>query len=150
MKYIPGSIFISTLIACIGDIPLSIAGGFLYHYKGPRVAIPIFLIVAMCGSVSLITWVDNVQALIPLVVLITRSGVKASFDACYLANSTIFPAIFAGTTFGFCNIGAKVVTIFSPLTAEVKPPVPMIIFTILAGVACFLASLIRLDPEMVK
>lgn len=142
MKYIPGSIFVSTLTACLGDIPLSIGGGFLYHLKGPRVAMPIFLAVAICGSISLITWVKKVEALIPFVVLITRSGIKCTFDSCYLANSTIFPAIFAGTAFGICNIGAKIVTIFSPLTAEVKDPVPMIIFSCLSGVAAILASLL--------
>lgn len=150
MKYIPGSIFVSTLTACIGDIPLSIAGGFLYHMKGPRVAMPIFLAVAICGSISLITWVDSVKAVVPLVVLITRSGIKCTFDSCYLANSTIFPAIFAGTAFGICNIGAKVVTIFSPLTAEVKAPVPMIIFSCLSAVALVLSSQLRVDHKASK
>jgi hypothetical protein len=140
MKYIPGSIFVSTLTACIGDIPLSIAGGFLYHHKGPRIAMPIFLAVAISGSVSLMTWADYVPALIPIVVLVTRSGIKCTFDSCYLANSTIFPAIFAGTAFGICNIGAKVVTIFSPLTAEVKPPTPMLIFSSLSAVGLIAAS----------
>jgi hypothetical protein len=147
MKYIPGSIFVSTLTACLGDIPLSIAGGFLYHHKGPRVAIPIFLGVAICGSISLITWVDSVKALIPMIVLITRSGMKATFDACYLANSTIFPAIFAGTAFGICNIGAKIVTIFSPLTAEVPNPVPMVIFSTLSTVAMIAASQLRVQHQ---
>lgn len=140
MKYIPGSIFVSTLTACLGDIPLSIAGGFLYHHKGPKVAMPIFLTVAIFGSISLITWADYVKALIPVVVLITRSGIKATFDSCYLANSTIFPAIFSGTAFGICNIGAKVVTIFSPLTAEVQNPYPMIIFASLSTVALMASS----------
>ena len=150
MKYIPGSIFVSTLTASLGDIPLSILGGFLYHWKGPRVAIPVFLICATVGAISLITWVKSVESLIPVVVLLTRSGAKCSFDSCYLANSTIFPAIFAGTAFGICNIGAKMITIFSPLTAEVKDPVPMIIFACLASVAAVAASqLIILKEEKV-
>jgi len=148
MKYIPGSIFVSTLTACLGDIPLSICGGVLYHLKGPRIAIPIFLVFATCGAISLITWVKKApDFFIPVVVLMTRSGIKASFDSCYLANSTIFPAIFAGTAFGICNIGAKMVTIFSPLTAEVKDPIPMIIFAILASIAAVLASMITVEPK---
>jgi hypothetical protein len=143
MKYIPGSIFVSTLTACLGDIPLSISGGILYHHYGPKVAMPIFLAVAICGSISLITWADSVKALIPVIVLITRSGIKATFDSCYLANSTIFPAIFAGTAFGICNIGAKVTTIFSPLTAEVPNPIPMIIFSGLSGLALIAALQLR-------
>lgn len=149
MKYIPGSIYVSTLVACIGDIPLSIGGGFLYHFKGPKFAMSIFLTGAIIGSVSLI--LINPQqgsgssVLIPLVVLITRSGVKCTFDSCYLANSTIFPAIFAGTAFGLCNIGAKIVTIFSPLTAEVPNPVPMIIYSSLCAVGIVLVLQLRIN-----
>lgn len=145
MKYIPGSIFVSTLTACLGDIPLSIGGGYLYYLKGPRVAIPIFLIVAIIGSISLITWTKKVDALIPVVVLLTRSGAKCTFDSCYLATSTIFPAIFSGTAFGLCNMGAKIITIFSPLTAEVKDPVPMIIFSILSGISAVLAAMLQVQ-----
>jgi hypothetical protein len=146
MKYIPGSIYVSTLTACIGDIPLSIGGGILYHLKGPRVAMPVFLSVAIVGSVSLMTWVKQEYTyIIPLVVLITRSGAKCTFDACYLANSTIFPAIFAGTAFGICNIGAKIVTIFSPLTAEVQDPVPMLIFSTLSAIGVVLSSQLRVQ-----
>lgn len=148
LKYVPGSIFVSTLTACLGDIPLSICGGVLYHLKGPRIAMPIFLVFATAGAISLITWVKSApDFFIPIVVLMTRSGAKATFDACYLANATIFPAIFAGTAFGICNLGAKIITIFSPLTAEVKDPVPMIIFATLSVIAAVLASLITVEPK---
>lgn len=149
MKYIPGSFYVSTLVACIGDIPLSIGGGFLYHFKGPKFAMPIFLTCAIIGSLSLILinpqQNGGTSILIPLVVLITRSGVKCTFDSCYLANSTIFPAIFAGTAFGLCNIGAKIVTIFSPLTAEVPNPVPMIMFSSLCAVGIVLVLQLRIN-----
>lgn len=148
MKYIPGSIFVSTLTACLGDIPLSIAGGFLYHHKGPRIAMPIFLTVAICGSISIMTWSHHAEFMIPVLVLITRSGAKATFDSCYLANSTIFPAIFAGTAFGICNIGAKIITIFSPLTAEVKDPVPMVIFSCLSAVGVVLSLQLRVEHKV--
>ncbi len=123
MKYVSSNIFIATLTSCLGDIPLSIGGGFLYHHTGPRVAMPIFLTVAVVGGISLATWASpdrNVPVfLVSIIVLLSRSGTKCTFDSCYLANSTIFPAIFAGTAFGFCNLGAKLVTIFSAPMAEV-------------------------------
>ena len=113
---------------------------------------PIFLSVAIFGSVSLITWVDPIRdkILIPIVVLLTRSGMKCTFDSCYLANSTIFPAIFAGTAFGLCNIGAKIVTIFSPLTAEVKDPIPMVIFSSLSIIGVILSSQLQVVHDKSK
>ena len=56
MKYVSDNIFASTLTSCLGDIPLSIGGGFLYHHLGPKYAMPIFLSVAIFGSISLATW----------------------------------------------------------------------------------------------
>jgi hypothetical protein len=56
MKYVSDNIFASTLTSCLGDIPLSIGGGFLYHHVGPKYSMPIFLAVAIFGSISLATW----------------------------------------------------------------------------------------------
>ena len=70
-----------------------------------------------------------------------------TFSTVFFANSQIFPVIFAGTAFGICNIGAKLATILSPYFAEVQPPVPMIIFTILAAVAAVLSFFVREKPD---
>jgi Sugar (and other) transporter len=56
MKYVSSNLFISTLISCLGDLPLSVAGGFTYHHLGPRRAMAIFLSVAIFGGISLSTW----------------------------------------------------------------------------------------------
>ena len=151
MKYVSKNLFISTLIACLGDIPLSVAGGFTYHHLGPRKAMSIFLSVAIFGGISLSSWASTdsgvATAIISILVLLTRSGIKATFDSCYLANSTIFPAIFAGTAFGFCNLGAKIVTIFSAPMAELQPPVPMIILSCLAATALVAALMLQEPPK---
>ncbi len=56
MKYVSDNLFVSTLISCLGDLPLSVAGGFTYHHLGPRKAMAIFLSVAIFGGVSLSSW----------------------------------------------------------------------------------------------
>lgn len=151
LKYVSDSLFISTLISCLGDIPLSIGGGFTYHFLGPRRAMAIFLGVAICGGVSLASWATPEKGvstvIISILVLFTRSGIKATFDSCYLANSTIFPAIFAGTAFGFCNLGAKLVTIFSAPMAELDKPIPMIILSCLAGTALVSVLMLQEPPK---
>ena len=79
---------------------------------------------------------------IPVFILLARLGVSATFSICYLANATIFPTIFAGTAFGICNIFAKMATIISPMLAEVDAPIPMIVFSVVSGLACGLSFLI--------
>jgi len=85
--------------------------------------------------------------ILSILVLLTRSGIKATFDSCYLANSTIFPAIFAGTAFGFCNLGGKIATIFSAPMAEIKPPVPMIILSCIASVGLVAVLMLQEPPK---
>ena len=93
---------------------------------------------------------DSSPDLIPYMLSFAKGGVKVTFDICYLANSTIFPAIFAGTAFGFCNVGAKVATILSPMLAEVEPPVPMIIFVTMAGIGAGVSWLIITEQSLTK
>ena len=122
-----------------------ITGGILYHRYGIRVTFPIAYTMSLIGSVALIILGESVPALIPIMVMLARGGVKVTLDLCYLANSTIFPAIFAGTAFGLCNIGGKGFTILSPIIAEVDAPVPMIIFSIVLGFA--IVAALGIKPE---
>lgn len=80
--------------------------------------------------------------MIPVFILLAKFGISATFNICYLANALIFPTIFAGTAFGVCNIFAKLATIIAPMLAEVDPPVPMIVFTILSLIAGVLSIFI--------
>ena len=143
MKYLPGNIFVNTIVSSILDIPILIGMGFMYHKYGMRVALPIGCAMSLAGSIPLV-FLGNIEgAAATVFVLLARCGVKVALDLCYIANSTIFPAIFAGTAFGLCNIGAKLFTILSPMIAELDKPVPMIIFSIVLGFAIFAALAIK-------
>ena len=53
MKYL-GDIFINSLLSSSIDIPISIAGGILYHKFGPRITFPIAMVISLAGSISLL------------------------------------------------------------------------------------------------
>lgn len=146
MKYLPGNIFVNSLVSSFVDIPISIAAGFIYHSYGVRLTLPLAYGMSLCGSIALVILGNSIPAMVPVMVMMARGGVKVALDLCYLANSTIFPAIFAGTAFGLCNIGAKAFTILSPLIAEVAPPLPMIIFSGVLAFAIFAAMAIKPEP----
>jgi hypothetical protein len=143
MKYLPGNIYVNTLVSSIVDIPISIIAGVVYYKYGVRVTLPIFYVISTFGAILLIMFGGLNDALDSILVMLARCGVKVALDLCYLANSTIFPAIFAGTAFGLCNIGGKLFTIIAPLLAEVGKPIPMITFSIVTGAAVFVALMLR-------
>jgi hypothetical protein len=125
------------------DVPIVILGGVAYKFMGLKYSLFGAFIFATCGSVAMLLFSANYPGAVPVMIMMAKGGVKMTFNIVYLANAQIFPAIFAGTAFGVCNIGAKLATIFSPYVAEMDPPVPMLIFTILASTASILALFLR-------
>lgn len=119
MKYIPGNIFKNLLTSALLDLPFALLGGLAFHTLGVKTALTTAFIVAICGSVLIALLSEDNPEFVHYMFSLARGGVKVTFDICYLANSTIFPAIFAGAAFGLCNMGAKIATILSPMLAEV-------------------------------
>lgn len=143
LKYIPGNIFKNSLITSLSDVPFTLIGGFIYHRFGIRIILTLAFTMAIAGSLSIIFASEGNDSIVPFMLTFARDGVKVTFDICYLANSLLFPAIFAGTAFGICNIGAKTATILSPLLAEIEAPYPMIVFSSIALMAIVLTQFIR-------
>jgi len=146
MKNIKGNIFLNTFSSSMSELPSIIISGIMYKKLGIKVTLVFWFSLSLAGGILLIIFGNAHENLIPIFVLFSKAGVTATFNLCYLANAQIFPAIFAGTAFGICNIGAKTTTILAPLIAEVNPPLPMILFCITAGLACGLSFLIRQEP----
>ena len=48
-------------------------------------------------------------------------GVAGSFTMAYIGTYVVFPANIIGTAMGYCNIVARLATIFSPYVAELTP-----------------------------
>jgi MFS-type transporter involved in bile tolerance (Atg22 family) len=147
IKNLPGDFFMVNLISFVSEIPVAIFAGILYHKFGLKPVLIGFFCFATLGGIGVVLLGEGHEELMPFMVALAKGGVKATFDVCYLANSFIFPAIFAGTAFGFCNAGAKIATILSPILAEEKPPVPMIVFSIATGLASIAPIFIKTVPE---
>jgi hypothetical protein len=143
LKYLPGDIFVNAITTNSADIPIVIMGGLAYSTLGLNRSLCFAFLFATVGSVALLFFSARYPDVVPIMVLLAKGGVKMTFNIVYFANSHIFPAIFAGTAFGICNLGAKLATILSPYMAEVDPPAPMIVFTILAITASVLSLFIK-------
>lgn len=147
LKYGMGDIFLNTFVSMASEIPVTLLSGVLVHKFGLKATLCSMFIVAVCGSVGLLVLPAGQVTLIPIFILLGKSGVSGTFNICYLANAQIFPAIFAGTAFGICNIGAKLATILAPLVAETEQPIPGITFTATAALAAFLSLMIVVEAK---
>jgi hypothetical protein len=50
------------------------------------------------------------------------------FMAIYLATADIFPTLFCGTAFGVCYFFSSLISVLAPMVAEIKEPLPIVIF----------------------
>ena len=149
IKNLNGDFFMNNLISGVSDVPVAILGGYLYHKFGLRAVLCSFFTVALLGGIMIIIFSETNPNLVPIFIAFAKGGVKVTFDICYLGNSFLFPAIFAGTAFGICNAGAKISTILSPMLAEVEPPIPMIVLSILTASGAMSSLFIKTAPESI-
>ena len=150
LKYLPGDIFHNTLTTNACDVPISLIAGITYQKLGIRIALFIAFVFSTIGSLVMIFFAEKYPDIVPIMVLLAKGGVKMSFTIIFFANSQIFPCIFAGTALGLCNMGAKFATILAPYMAEVDPPVPMIMCSIIASIAAISSLFIEVEPKKEK
>jgi hypothetical protein len=86
---------------------------------------------ATAGGFLIIVWGFNADNdwTMPLLILMTKFGISATFNYVYLGNALLFPTLFTMTSMGFCNIGARIATIPAPIVAEIEGYTPMYILT---------------------
>ncbi len=147
MKYFPGNIFFNAILAAGAEIPMAVVAGFLFHRFGPKLSIPLFLTFALAGALCIIFLGGKSNFSDAAFITLAKCGIATPLFLCYLANSTIFPAIYAGTAFGFCNLAAKICSVFAPIVAELDKPIPMTINSVVIVLTIFAASMLRTRPE---
>ena len=80
---------------------------------------------------------------VPACLLILNFGMTGNFGNLYIGHLDLFPNMFSGTTMGICNMVARTLTVFAPMVAEVKEPIPEIVVTFLCIAAIILTLFIR-------
>ena len=139
LKYIPGNVFINTIVAAIADFVAHILVGFIVKYTGNKNAFTLSFILTFVSGILLWYFAGNDMIdSVPYVVLSAKFGASAAFAILYMSTISFFPSRFMGIVFGVCNVTARAVTILAPMIAEAPEPVPE--FCMVA--TCFVASIL--------
>jgi MFS-type transporter involved in bile tolerance (Atg22 family) len=113
MKYIDGDMYTNTMVSCVSEVIAYIVSGALYSTIGTKISFIGSFTLAIIGSVLYIILGDTHKTLIPVMVLGAKFGISGAFNVVYLAN-TLFPPIYAATTFGIFNIFARLASMLAP------------------------------------
>jgi len=81
-----------------------------------------------------------------MLVAFCRMGGAMSFNIGYVSVSRLFPTQYTTTVFGIVNFFSHLITIGSPIVAELPEPIPMVVFCCNAASAIiFGLQLIEMD-----
>ena len=131
IKYIPGDIFNMVIVSCLAELFACLISGVLSSRLGTKKCLFSSFLLGGVFGISIIFISPQNTLLISLCLLLTKFGVSSAFNLCFLVTAEYFPTAYSSTVFGACNVFARIMSIFSPLIAEVPAPVPMIVY------ACF-------------
>ena len=141
--------YLVVITSQISEISAKIAGGMLYRMIGTKRSLIYCLGMSSAAGLAIIFYGLAHQHSLAffLMILVAKFGVASSFCVVFIAHASIFPTMFAATSFGFCNFMARATSAVAPLLAEVAQPVPMICFTAAAAIACVLSFLIQVKDD---
>ena len=152
IKYLPGSLYMNVVMSSIAEATGKYLGNIQIKRVGIRQAFINSFSLAILGAFLIIITSGRVDSpvVLGLCLFITKLGVAMAFLTNYLAIVVLFPTLFNGTVAGVCNFVARMGTIFAPLVAEVKPPMPMILFIAIMMLACGLNSRLVIPTDLEK
>jgi hypothetical protein len=127
-------------------VPAYAFSGYIYGKFGTKPALISSFLIGITGSIPyMILDTDNL-VLNSILILAAKFGISGAFNIAFLVNSVYYPAVLASTAFGVCNLFARLISVTSPLIAELEPPIPMLSFTITSIIAA-VASFFLITPK---
>lgn len=132
IKYFPGTIAVNGFFRAVGEFAGYLSASYVYQIFGVRrcfvynFTISSIAAIAMCFYQYKLdifnpmrTDSESGSILFPILVMFAQFGTSACFNACFMSGLDLFPVLFSGTAFGFCNFLARFFTFFSPQLAEI-------------------------------
>ena len=139
MKYVPGNISVNTTVSTVSELIAYASSGLAYQMLGGKTAFFLSFLISAVGG-SLIAFIPAVGYEIAGFVLLAKFGISFAFNLVYVITPTLFPTDLCSTSFGVCNVFAMLSSVFSPVIAELREPMPMLVYAFTSIVA-MIASL---------
>lgn len=141
--------YTAVITSQIGEIMAKLPATFLYKIVGVKRSLALALSIACLASIAIIFYGQSHQDTYTFffLIFVAKFCVATVMCVIYISHASLFPVMFAATSFGICNFLARIFAIASPIIAELEQPVPMICFAIASGVACILTNYIQVRDD---
>ena len=86
LKYIPGSVYVNTVLSCAAEITAYLVSGVIMKIFGVKLSFIIAYILAATGGILMVIFFNASDDLIAVFVLFTKFGIASAFNLTYLAT----------------------------------------------------------------
>lgn len=86
-KKLPGNFFFNSMISSLTDLPVTLLGGFIYYFLGPRWSFTLTFTLALSGGLCILFLSDSHPDLVAYMLSMAKTGIKVTLDICFLANA---------------------------------------------------------------
>ena len=106
---------------------------------GPKKCFMLFFSLAVISAFLYVTVPNKSEFFIALLVCTGRFGICPCYSLTFIVSNELFPAKIKSSLFAFCNIIARALCMLAPLVAQMKDPIPFIVFGVMAFI-CMIAT----------
>lgn len=114
LKYLQGDLFINGIVSSLSECVAAVTTSIFLYNIGIKFSLVISFGLAAAGMLCLIFVPTDNQILLAVFILGSKYGVTQVFNMAYLGNVNVFPTSLVATSFGVCNIFARLGTQFAP------------------------------------
>ena len=146
-------VYVLAISTSIEEIFASAIGGVFFHNWGIKWSLLLCFGLSAVSALVISTYSLQHQDSWLFVVLfvILDFGMTAAFEIIYIAHTSVFPTLFASTSFGYCNFLARAVSGLAPQVAEVlSEPTPLIVMAGTSFLGFFLVILLKTDTTSLR
>lgn len=142
MKYVGGNIFVNVLLSAISEVIAAFSCGYTQQYLGTKYTLLLVFSMSVVCSAPLL-WTENMYV-IAICVFTGKFFLAGGFIITYYISSDSFPTMFIPFAMSSSNFIGRILTMFAPLVAEVRPRgIPILVLIAISTVAIFSSFTLR-------
>ena len=156
LKYIKGDLYLNGIVSSLSELAADILSVVFISRIGIRMIFQLSFLTSFIGMLGLLIYTssegkDKVPGggdiyIIAVFVLGTKFGISCAFNTAYCGNNLVFPVTIVSTSYGICNMFARLSTIAAPYVAELTPEwMPKVVFCVLIATAFVSSCILRTD-----
>ena len=120
-------VYVTGLATNFADVAGYTFSGLLYKSLGLKRLLLYFNLFALVGGIIILTYgLKNQDSwTFAFLILLTKGSMTCMLNGLFVGHSSIFPVLFATTSFGICMFLGRLFTTMSPIVAQIEQPLPM-------------------------